>query len=89
MLLVIDDILMLRSRKGNEMFQCTNSEAGTFDHECGKPATMAGEHSNGHIQLFCDDCAEHGYEARRIKEWRKLESEYDPYGIFEERKRNP
>lgn len=50
-------------------FTCTNSNIGTFNHECGKPASWAGTHANGHIQRFCDVCRERGDEAKAIVTW--------------------
>jgi hypothetical protein len=58
--------MQARSRK------CTNSEPGTFNHECGKPATWEGTHKGGYTQRFCSDCAQHGSEARGIVSWYDL-----------------
>lgn len=53
--------------------RCTNSEPGTFNHECGKPAIWAGTHPGGHVQNFCEACKASGYEARPVVSWRKIE----------------
>ena len=61
--------------------QCQNSEPGTFNHECGKPATWVGTRSSKltldevfHAS-FCDDCKQHGWEARGITSWTPLQAE--------------
>lgn len=48
---------------------CHNAEAGTFNHECGKPATWIGKTKNGFKSGFCSECKEHGREARGIISW--------------------
>lgn len=57
-----------------QAIRCTNSEPGTFNHECGRPALYAGTHASGHVQYFCADCRSRGYEARHIKAWRDLQA---------------
>lgn len=42
--------------------KCHNSEPGTFNHECGKPAVWLGTKASGFQSGFCDDCRRHGYE---------------------------
>lgn len=54
------------------MTRCTNANIGTFNHECGKPASWAGTHPSGHVQHFCDDCRDRGDEARPVASWRAL-----------------
>jgi len=66
--------------------KCTNSNLGTFNHECGKPACWIGTHSNGHRQLFCDRCHEQGDEARFITQWTKYTHERFAGLIAEDRK---
>lgn len=56
------------------MRKCTNSEPGTFNHECGKPATWLGTHRSGHVQAFCDRCKADGYEARPVKQWERIDA---------------
>ena len=34
--------------------RCTNSEPGTYNHECGQPAAWIGTHHNGSRQAFCE-----------------------------------
>lgn len=55
--------------------KCHNSNRGTFNHECGKPAEyigtetiQSGEFSSG----FCAHCKQYGDEARAIHTWRKI-----------------
>lgn len=48
-----------------------NAEPGTFNHECGKPATWIGRTARGFESGYCDDCKARGYEARRVVSWRK------------------
>lgn len=63
--------------------KCTNAEAGTFNHECGKPAKWLGgkpakfadmaDHRGMYWTAFCDGCKRHGHEARGITEWRDIQ----------------
>lgn len=57
--------------------RCHNSEPGTFNHECGKPAvwigTKVGEDGKTFESGFCDRCKREGYEARRYKVWRRAD----------------
>lgn len=55
-----------------EPTRCTNSEPGTFNHECDKPATWIGVHHSGHRQAFCDPCKAEGAEARRCVSFERL-----------------
>lgn len=55
--------------------RCTNADRGTFNHECGKPATFVGTQPSGYFQFFCARCREHGDEAAPVTEWRPLTSE--------------
>jgi hypothetical protein len=48
---------------------CHNAEAGTYGHECGKAAVWLGETRGGFRMGFCDDCRQHGLEARDVVEW--------------------
>ena len=49
--------------------RCHNAEPGTFNHECGKPAVWIGISRIGSRFGFCDDCRQHGYEARGKVRW--------------------
>lgn len=46
---------------------CHNAEPGTFNHECGKPATWIGIAASGFRSGFCNDCKEHGWERRQFE----------------------
>lgn len=46
-----------------------NAEPGTFNHECGKPATWIGTKANGFQSGFCDHCMKHGWESRGVVKW--------------------
>lgn len=48
---------------------CHNVEPGTFNHECGKPATWLGTKPNGFQCGFCDHCKRNGYEAQVYTDW--------------------
>lgn len=43
---------------------CHNSNPGTFNHECGKPARWLGTNRRGFKSGLCDCCKQGGYEAR-------------------------
>jgi hypothetical protein len=50
--------------------RCHNSEPGTFNHECGKPATWIGIRRRDNFRMgFCDGCKERGYEAKSFQTW--------------------
>lgn len=62
--------------------RCTNSEPGTFGHECGKAATWKGtRQGSGHIGLgiapgpvtsfYCSECKAEGFEAARVTQWER------------------
>lgn len=53
---------------------CHNSEPGTFNHECGKPAVFIGTKENGFRSGFCAHCKEHGWEARAYTKWERVSS---------------
>lgn len=59
----------------DRMQGCANSEPGTFNHECGKPATWIGHMRSDLTKTgvffgrFCDRCKQHGYDARRVFKW--------------------
>lgn len=53
--------------------KCHNSQPGTFNHECGKPATWIGTKAGGFSSGFCADCKEHGHEARVMARWETVE----------------
>lgn len=52
--------------------RCHNSEPGTFNHECGKPAKWIGTKASGFQSGFCDHCKQHGTEARPYTKWEQL-----------------
>lgn len=51
--------------------RCTNSEPGTFNHECGKPASWAGTRKSGHVQHFCSACKVEGWERHGVVAWQQ------------------
>ena len=55
--------------------RCHNAEPGTYGHECGKPAVWLATTPGGFTTGFCDDCKQHGYEARGMTDWTKREGE--------------
>ncbi len=61
------------------MRKCTNSEPGTFNHECGRPARWLGvknstlEPGTTYRQAFCDRCKKDGAEARGVLAWTQIE----------------
>jgi len=54
--------------------KCAHSYRGTFGHECGKPAAWIGTNHKGFSSGFCDDCKRHGYEARDVIAWRRVDT---------------
>jgi len=54
--------------------KCHNTEPGTFNHECGRPAVWIGENAKGSRSGYCEDCRHHGYEARRAVRWTRIPS---------------
>lgn len=52
--------------------RCINSEPGTYNHECGKPATWIGTDRTGFQACYCDACKLSGYEARKVIEWHQI-----------------
>lgn len=66
--------------------RCINSEPGTFNHECGKPALWIGQTLDGREACFCEDCRWNGHESLdKVRWWevpppQQLEAEErDPY----------
>lgn len=54
--------------------KCHDAQPGTYGHECGKPATWIGTKNTDEGPFesgFCDNCKEHGYEARPYRAWRR------------------
>ena len=51
---------------------CVNSEPGTFNHECQKPAQWVGTSATGFDACFCDNCKGHGYEAQGVVYWERI-----------------
>jgi hypothetical protein len=52
--------------------KCHNAEPGTFNHECGKPATWLGTKASGFASGFCDDCKVHGAERHGFTTWQRI-----------------
>ena len=48
---------------------CHNSNPGSYNHECGKPATFIGVTRRGFASGYCTACKEHGAEARLVVRW--------------------
>jgi hypothetical protein len=53
--------------------RCSNAQIGSFNHECGRPASFQGTHASGHKQWFCGECRTYGHEARGVKSWLPIE----------------
>jgi hypothetical protein len=51
---------------------CHNAEPGTFNHECGKPATFIGTRADSFTSGFCDACKANGWEPSRYTQWEKI-----------------
>lgn len=49
--------------------KCHNANQGTYNHECGRPAVWIGTFKTGFRSGFCDDCKNHGDEARLVVSW--------------------
>lgn len=64
--------------------RCHNAEPGTFNHECGKPATWIGTKANGFKSGFCDDCKERGWERHGYETWERVFSA-DEIAVIRER----
>lgn len=66
--------------------KCHNSNVGTFNHECGKPATWLGTKDcaswpgGTFTSGYCDRCKESGDEARTVKTWQRVETHTIPEG---------
>jgi hypothetical protein len=52
--------------------KCHNANRGTFNHECGKPATWIGTRPDGYRSGFCDKCKESGDERHPFKQWERI-----------------
>jgi hypothetical protein len=52
--------------------RCHNAEPGTFNHECGKPATFIGIRSDGFASGFCEAYKSKGWEASRYTHWERI-----------------
>ena len=50
-----------------------NNAHQAYGHECGKPAAWIGTNHKGFSSGFCDDCKRHGYEARDVIAWRRVD----------------
>jgi hypothetical protein len=56
--------------------KCHNANVGTFNHECGQPATWVGtKKTSGFMSGFCDHCKEHGDEAKAYSSWKRIKPE--------------
>ncbi len=51
---------------------CVNSEPGTFNHECQKPAAWIGTKVGGFKACFCADCKTRGWDAKNVKHWHTI-----------------
>jgi hypothetical protein len=58
--------------------RCHNANRGTFNHECGKPATWLGTKPSGFQSGFCDDCKTGGDERGGFTRWQPLPAEARP-----------
>jgi hypothetical protein len=54
------------------MLKCINSEPGTYNHECGKPAQWQATKPSGYTSHFCTNCKKDGTEARAYAIWNPL-----------------
>jgi hypothetical protein len=54
--------------------KCHNAQPGTYGHECGKPAQWLGTTAKGFQSGFCEACKQHGYEARGVISWAKVQA---------------
>lgn len=63
--------------------KCHNANTGTYNHECGKPATWIGTKANGWQSGFCDKCKESGDEARPMVKWTPIQEAQTPEPIAE------
>ena len=52
--------------------KCHNANRGTFGHECGRPAAWIGVKPNGYHSGFCEECKDHGDEAKFFVEWERV-----------------
>ena len=58
--------------------KCHNAQEGSFNHECGRPATWLGSKPSRlnpgttFTSGYCDDCKRGGDEARTVTEWNPL-----------------
>ena len=52
--------------------KCHNANAGTFNHECGKPAKWLGKTRSGFVSGYCAYCKECGDEARKVVAWQAV-----------------
>lgn len=57
--------------------KCHNAEPGTYGHECGKPAAWVGTTASGFRSGFCEECRQHGYEARDVVDWERRSAPRD------------
>lgn len=71
------------------MSRCTNAQPGTYNHECGAPATwLATKFDSKHTvngvfnTTFCDDCRHNGYEAKQYKTFQSLQPDIHYKNIF-------
>lgn len=56
--------------------KCHNAQRGTFNHECGAPATWIGTNGNAFASGFCDWCKEHGDDRHGLRWERRADWEY-------------
>ncbi len=53
-------------RRDKIMQKCTDSKRGTYNHECGKPATWIAIKDSGFRAYRCDACKDHGHENANV-----------------------
>jgi hypothetical protein len=58
--------------------RCANANAGTYNHECGKPATWTARGEGKATQNFCDQCKDEGHEAVGFTSWKA----YAPWSYY-------
>ena len=52
--------------------RCTNTEPGSYGHECGERAGFIGSGADGGQSCFCSACKAQGSEARRYSHWQAM-----------------
>ena len=52
--------------------KCHNAQRGSYNHECGKPATWTARKASGFASGFCDWCKVNGDERHGYAEWTRI-----------------